>query len=174
MTPVQHTLGGELTGFVLHSLMAAIVGTIVALLSVGLFGGLGALLGFRSLTSTWPLNPLIWLSAGSLGFVANRSMQHRSACLVGILGVLTLIVAMHWDVSLYERSSYYRNVTGGHPWRYELSQLFSRDERVCAASECLGRVLITLPFLSSLAYSIGAWLWIRSDRKNDRSAFSVS
>jgi hypothetical protein len=158
---VRRPLNEELSGLILHCLMAAIVGTLVFVICTMAVDRAFSFAGGRAPDLGLLFNPLIWFPAGLLGVVANRLMQHRSACLVGVVGALFMFAMMAFQVFLYQRSEYFSNLAQGHYWRYELLQLFSSDARICAQGGCLGR-FYTIPFLSSIAYSIGAWLGLKS------------
>jgi hypothetical protein len=161
MMRANKPLGKELVGLLLHSLMAGIIGSFAAFSSFVIVGLLFSAIGFPLPSLGLVLNPLIWIPAGLVGFAANSSMQHRSACLVGVIGAIFLFLIMRSEVSLYERSGYYTNLAHGHYWRYAFQKFFSSDDRTCSDSECLEKVLFTLPFLASVAYSIGAWLSLK-------------
>jgi hypothetical protein len=165
--PARSSLPEELIGLLLHLCIAGIGGTLIVILSGEAISVLLSRVGVR----VPDFNPIIlllfFLPVIFLGIVVNRSTRHRSACIVGFLGALFLLLVMRSDVSLYERSAYYGNLTHGHYWWYEFQVLFSP---VCPHGECLGKVFFTLPFLTSVAYSIGAWLGLRIVTAKDAPA----
>src|SRR5580700_2366332 len=122
----------EVIALPLHFLLGTIGGTLLFMLLAGILGVACASIGFPVPEVGFLYNPLLWLGAVVLGPLVNRELRHRSACLVGIVGVLLLLAIMRSDISLYERSDHYRNLTHGHYWRYEFQQLFSPENRTCA------------------------------------------
>jgi len=160
-TSTRRPFWQEVIALPLHFLLGTIGGTLLFMLLAGILGVACSSIGFPVPEVGFLYNPLLWSGAVVLGALVNRELRHRSACLVGIVGALLLLAIMRSDISLYERSDYYRNLTDGHYWRYEFQQLFSPENRTCADSECFGKLLFALPFLASVAYSIGAWLGLR-------------
>lgn len=102
---------------------------------------------------TEPLGPIFWLVTLSLGLFVNRYMRHRSAPWIGLFGITCLTILLVWDYIGTGHSDYYRSLPGRF-WGDEFRQNFTSK---CSNSECLG-LLITMPSLSLVAYSIGAWL----------------
>jgi hypothetical protein len=156
----------ECLGFLLHFPVATIGGALAAFIIVALLWPVYVIFGARVGVLFNIYDPLLLLPAGALGFLINRRTNHRSACAVGALGAVLILLVMRSDASLYARSNYYHNLQG-HYWRYEFEQLFSPEDRSCNPEECLGKYLFTLPFFSSVAYSIGAWLGLRSHKLGD-------
>jgi|SRR5580698_4915700 hypothetical protein len=113
-------------------------------------------------------NPFFWVPAGITGFLVNRSTRNRSACFIGLLAIAFLVARMFWDVSTHKQSKYYSHLVeqqyGGHYWRYEIQQQLSPSDAACGGSECLGKALFTVPVVTAVAYSIGAWFGLRSKR----------
>jgi hypothetical protein len=166
----SRTLVEELIGLPLHFLIAVCGGTLLVIVSGGVMGRACSTIGFPFPDLGLIYNPIVWLVPVFLGIVTNRLMRHRSACLVGIVGALLIPMFMRSEISIIQHSEYMRNLTHGHYWRYEFQQLFSSDDRTCSDSECLGKVLFTLPFLTSVAYSIGAWLGLKFGKMKSSSA----
>jgi hypothetical protein len=54
----------------------------------------------------------------------------------------------------------------GRYWHYEFEQPLSPSDAKCGSSECLGKLLFTLPIVTSMADSIGAWVGLRSTQTN--------
>jgi hypothetical protein len=156
----------ELRLVVLHVVVALVGGVLAVLLVGGLFAALFSGLEVRPPTPDVIYNPFIWLPAFFLGLVVNRFARHRSAPFVGIVGLVLLVGVMAWDVSILRHGGNYRDLSPGHDWAYEFRQLFSAD-KTCRDSECLGKILVTAPFITTVAYSIGAWLGLRFGKIKD-------
>jgi hypothetical protein len=111
-------------------------------------------------------NPWFWIPAGLSGYFMNRMKRSRSACFVGFVALTLLLALMSWDVSSNRRNPYYSQLINGHYggryWQYEFEQLLSPSDVACGASECLGKVLFTLPVVTAVAYSMGAWVGLGS------------
>ena len=105
-----------------------------------------------------PYSPAFWLSAFVLGLIVNNLRSDRLACWIWIAGAIWLVVGMYRSILTYNA-----------PWcaapscpfvqqiRYSL---FSLDSGKCL-SGCLKKLFVTVPALSSVTYSIGAWLGFR-------------
>jgi hypothetical protein len=106
--------------------------------------------------------PFFWLSNVVMGLVMNRYARHRSALWIGVIGVVCIVVVLAWDYIGTGHSGYYRSLPGGF-WGNEFREMFTSE---CSASECLGH-LITVPSLSLITYSIGAWLGLRVGSRLD-------
>jgi hypothetical protein len=151
-----------------HIALAMVGSTAVGFILVILFSTLLRGVGihgpalFDRLIFDVPYGAFFWGTALLLGFVADREMQDRSACWVGLLGLVLLFLMMLGDVSGLERSQEYRSYRNGDSWQHEYDQLLSLDNGKCGDSECLGKLLFTTPAVNSIAYSIGAWLALRS------------
>jgi hypothetical protein len=154
------SIGKSLVGesaafFFIHLPLALVGGFIVGRIGASLVGilltGFGTVATIASAVFAFTLTVL-------LGFVANQFMQHRSASWVGALGLVWFVVAASWDILSYRHSSFYRARTGGHFISAEFIMLFSPHcgER-WDAEECgLEQLLVTVPVLISVAYSLGA------------------
>jgi hypothetical protein len=149
-------------GLFFHAPLAMVVGTFIGVV-LRLFVGL--LLGFRTqLPDLGAFDPLLWISSLLLGALINRRTHHRSAYWVAGVGCSYLLAVFLSDVSGLAHSEYYRGVSGGHYLRYEYRLLFSPS---CTGDKCLGQLIVTLPFVNSIAYSVGAWLGLRAAQKSD-------
>lgn len=136
--------------------------------------GIGALIGrvgpshwklFR-LTMDVPYSPLFWGSGLLIGFLLNRRTLSRAACWVWVGGAVWLAIGM--------LDSY--SPPGSHPWynppwcppagcsfvEQVKDGLFDLSGDKCGGSECLGEFIFTTPVFASVAYSLGAWLGLRS------------
>lgn len=153
----------EVLALVFLHVPIAILGTVLIAIVMGWpIIAIFSRLGMRRFDFAMPYNPLLWVSGVLLGLLVNRFARHRSACWVGAIALLLMFAVMVWDISIFKRSGYYGALTQGHYWKYEFGQLFSPDDATCSDSECLGKLLVTLPVVASIAYSIGAWLGLRS------------
>jgi hypothetical protein len=146
------TIGAVLIGFVV-SIFVFIVDKTTGLSMVG--GGLGA-----------AYDPWFWIPAGLGGYFVNRITRSHSACLVAVMALTLLFGVMSWDVSSNRRNPYHSQLINDHYrgryWQYEFEQLLSPSDVACGPSECLGKVLFTLPVVTAVAYSVGAWIGLRS------------
>jgi hypothetical protein len=102
--------------------------------------------------------PCAWLSGLALGFFVNRHLLHRAACFAWIPGLLFL----GW-VCLGEASvTHAAGVSAMESIRIGLFPTTYSDFSACGTSECLAIVVITIPVLNTITYSVGAWLALRS------------
>jgi hypothetical protein len=156
-SPVSRT---ELLGVALHVLFT-LLGCAI---SIGLFVGIGGLL---SLPHPHPydansiFNPVFWVPSLLVGGIINRFVRHRWAFLApAAIGAFVVVGIMFWEVSLFRNSAYELGLSHVHVWRYELERLFSPVSSFSPekADRSLMQLFVTFPFLSSVAYSIGAWL----------------
>jgi hypothetical protein len=140
----------EFFGFLIHELLAVVVcllvtlviGLVIGLMALRLSASLYALL-FRSLFS-----PVYWGAALLIGFWFNKRMRHYSACWVWVMPILAVgLLLMRYSVPAAE---YY-------------------DQLLTCHDECLIAVFLTVPTLNCIAYSIGAWLALRSRKSPDAS-----
>jgi hypothetical protein len=152
----------EIPGFFLHLVIATLGMFFIDIVVWLVFSVLFSLLGIHGLTFGTAYNPFFWIPALITGFLVNRRLATRSAVLIGILAAVFLFVIIWWDASSLSRSEYYVHLTGGHYWRYSVQQLLSPSDRDCGSSECLGKLLVTVPTVISVAYSIGAWVGLQS------------
>jgi hypothetical protein len=164
----------EIFGLALHFMLAT-AGIILICLVVGFCEFLfsektGLSLGAGSSFFGTAYSPWFWIPAGLGGYFVNRSTRNCSACVVGLIAVLLLSVLLFRDVSSNRRSPYYSHLINeqyhGQYWQYEFEQLLSPSDANCGSSECLGKLFFTLPVVTSIAYSIGAWVGLRSKRTN--------
>ena len=150
--------------FPVHFLTATIGGALLSIL-LSIVTALAVLpFGIRLPDYTPIFNPFAWLAGLLLGVFMNRSRRHQSACFVGALGVVLLILLMLWNVLVIKHSSGFSSRIGGHYWQYEYDHMLSPHNENPDGEEYLGKFLFTTPALTSVAYSIGAWLTIRYSR----------
>lgn len=139
--PIQRPLRKELMELPVHFLTATIGGTFLSvLLTIGI--GL-ALSPFRiRMPDLGPIfNRFVWLAGVFLGFSMNRSRRDRSACFVGVLGVVLVLLLMLWDVSVIKHSPGYSSRSGGHYWQYEYDHMLSPHNQNADGAEYLGKFL---------------------------------
>ena len=162
MSPLWRS-GGEWLGVLLHTAFTAL-GCAVSLGVVGLIYGLLALPHPDPYGSAAIFNPLFWLPSFFLGLLINRFVHHSWAWLApATIGTSIMVGVILWDVSLFRHSAYEIGLAHGHLWRHEFERLFwpvssfspEKEDRI------LAQLFLTFPFLSSLAYSGGAWLSIK-------------
>ncbi len=152
----------EVFALVVHVPVAIFGAVIFAIMLDWLASAIFPTVGIRRALSLGIVyNPFLWVFGMLLGLLVNRFTRHRSACWVGAVALLFMFAVMVWDISIFKRSGYYATLTHGHYWKYELGQLFSRNDASCSDSECLGKLFVTFPVVASIAYSIGAWLALR-------------
>jgi hypothetical protein len=109
-----------------------------------------------------PYSPLIWGTAFVCAYFLNQRLESRAATWVWIVGIAWFLVVLS-DQLRFHRPE----LCGGCSlFQDTWNTYFAWDYRKCADSECLGQVFATTPLLNSLAYSIGAWVGLRS-RKRD-------
>jgi hypothetical protein len=163
----KRSVGREIVGLVFHALMAMVGGVCIGLLlGVFIFDPLVAALGLH--LNRWPgiglYNPIFWLVSAFLGILVNRLTRHRSASWVAAVGVCYLLWSLHLYVPGLHTLDYngvkvyYQGPTGWPSVVRALHMLFSPT---CKDGQCLEQMFVTLPFLSSIAYSFGAWLALR-------------
>lgn len=159
VTTTAKSIGKEILALFLHVPLAMAAGTFIGLALNVFIGLMLAILGFRTnqLPDLGVLNPLLWSGSLFLGALINRRTHDRSAYWVAGVGCSYLLAVFLSDVSGFAHSEYYWRVSGGHYLRYEYRLLFSP----CTGDKCLGQMIVTLPFLNSIAYSVGAWLGLR-------------
>jgi hypothetical protein len=147
--------------FVLHQFIATygVSFTAPVVFSLGfkilyLFGHTYPRRDFYSIVSETPYFPVQIVFALVLGWLLGRSLQHRVMLWLWVLPLLVLcyeMIAVPLPVS--EKTSI---LAGSFPGGSLLSHYFGWGCR--PANHCFDQVLITLPFYSALAYSIGTFL----------------
>lgn len=155
--------------FIFHGFAATLGGPVIGLmLLLPFWNGAAHHQGFFVLLLAGSqYSPAFWGSGFLLGLVINDHMQNRSAQWVGPICVVLLLCGFLYDSWFLSHSTYFRVAAQGHFWRYEYDHLFSLDDRNCGGDECLGKFFGTLPVLTSIAYSAGAWLALRHAKKHD-------
>ena len=118
-------------------------------------------------------NPVVWIPASIIGFLANRGLGLRSGCLVGAIGIAAFAYFASSEVHILRSNPYYAELTGGHYWRYELGLLLAPSDANCSGGDCLGKVLFTAPAVASVAYSVGACFGLKQWRTTSGSKDSA-
>jgi hypothetical protein len=150
----------EWPGLIFHPLFTVLG----CFLSIGCLLAVEGMLSFphhRPYAVDSVLNPTLWIPSLLVGLIINRFVQHSWAFLApAAIGALVISVIVYWDVSLFRKSAYEMNLAHGHVWRYEFERLFSPISAISSAKgdKVLAQLLVTFPFLSSVAYSTGAFL----------------
>jgi hypothetical protein len=145
--------------FVLHS-AAAIAGSVtVAILLAPLFG--------PAILESVPLliSPLAWGPGFALGLVINRLSSHRSACWTWSVGLVWLAYGI-WDACRIYRFPPWFPPKGDFVHR-AWHIFFTFNDAEAWGGSSLATVIFTIPALSSIAYSVGSWLALRTNRKAD-------
>lgn len=161
LSSVAKSIGRETLGLLLHVPLAMVVGTFVGLVfNLLFFERIVAVFGFHpnQIPDSGFYNPLLWITSLLLGLLVNYRTHHRSAYWVAGVGVCYLLAVLFSDVSGYERSEYFQQVSGRHYLQYGFHVLFSLH---CKDGDCLEQMLVTVPFFNSIAYAFGAWFGLR-------------
>jgi hypothetical protein len=152
-----------MAGVILHLLFTAL-GCAISLGLVGVIYGLLTLPHPHPYDAASIFNPVFWVPASLVGLVINRFVRHRWAWRApAVLGVFLIVGIVFRDVSLFRRSGYELGLSHGHVWQYEFERLFSPVSSISTdkGDRALSQLFITFPFLSSVAYSVGAWLGVK-------------
>lgn len=96
--------------------------------------------------------PVIALVAFVLGLTVSARFRHgEGARWTWAFGLLWLLFGIH-DIRSGWSPSWSKFPTS---WDYAMANLFGPTS-ACSSSECLGEVIYTMPFVTSVTYSIGA------------------
>jgi hypothetical protein len=143
--------------FLLHASVAMVISPIVVFVVV-----LSAVLIFNNsrgidsvLNAGGAANPLLWVPGLMLGLLVNRFVLKSTACWVWLAGVVWMAYGMFASLHAYHARfsgicSPLDNIRGG---------FFSFASNYCGGGENV--FLFTVPTLSSIAYSLGAWTALR-------------
>ncbi len=151
--------------FIMHSALAIIGGLAIGSVLVSLvhLRPVGPHWRLITLFADIPHSPAFWGSALLLGLLIGNRIGDRFALWVGPVGVLILALLIALSLPGYKHSPYEMKRSDNSFTKYIGGELFSLDPSK-ASDEGLGKVLFTTPVLNSVAYSIGAWLGLRSRR----------
>lgn len=155
------SVGEELLGFCLHTVLAMIGGFLFVVMIVPALLHAVCLVASINLHDVpgifqRPFGPIFALADVLLGFLSNRHLRHRSAPYIGVLGLVWLTTAVVWDFMAFGHST----IVAGHFWRYEFRQLFSPN-----CSDCLEQLFITAPAMALIFYSVGAAIGLRDQSR---------
>lgn len=136
-------VGPMITGIVIY-VSTYVLGTFLSLKAIGEIGGLA--------------NPLVWGPGFALGLVLNYSARQRLAYRVWLCGFAWMAVgiqdSVHYYNPLYSQGcSNFENVVNAF--------LTLNSHRCGGGGSTLAGLFFTFPAVSSVAYSIGAWVAIR-------------
>jgi hypothetical protein len=107
-------------------------------------------------------NPVSWCPGFVLGFLLNRKGSNRSACWVWPIGLAWLAYAI-WDSVRSYDARWYQGCTASEN---VVNAFFILNARKCGGGEStLAGLFFTLPAISSVAYSIGAWIRLLSRKR---------
>jgi len=145
--------------FLLHASVAMIIGPIVALMV-----GLGAVIVFNNspginsvLNAGGAANPLLWGPGLILGLLVNRFTLKSAACWVWLAGMVWIACGVF--VSVFSYHARFAGICS--PLDSIRNGFFPYGSSDCGDHENL--MLLTVPTLNSIAYSVGAWVALRFD-----------
>lgn len=106
------------------------------------------------------LNPFLWGPGLIMGLLVNRFVLNRSACWVWLAGIVWLAVGIFAALSFYHARfegicSPLDSITNG----------FFRFPKNAYCGDMMNLIHFTLPTLSAIAYSLGAWIALRLVRR---------
>ncbi len=112
-------------------------------------------------TGLEPFAPTIAITALLLGyFVSHRVFRARAATWTWIIGLLWLAFGIYDETKFWSASWSSEKTRAG----YALAEFFGPASK-CGDSECLCEVFYTMPFVASVMYSLGAYLWKRKGQQ---------
>lgn len=147
--------------FALHTSAAMIVSPMIVLMGVAVVSSST----LRWITEGGGLgNPLIWGPGFALGLLVNQKTLQHIACWVWLVGVAWLAAGIwdsinSYDARFYQGCSALENVVNGF--------FILNSHRCGGGSSTLEGLIFTIPALSSVAYSIGAWVPILRQRRDE-------
>ena len=145
-----------------HIVLATIVSTIVGFVLLGFLHLRPVAPHFFLITllADAPYSPAFWGSALSLGFLVNKRMADRCALWVGPIAALMFALLIGLSLPGFQGSGYELKQSNNSFARYVYFELFSLDSKF-SSDGGLGKFLFTMPALSCIAYSLGAWVALR-------------
>jgi hypothetical protein len=146
---VLHVLLAMVASMIVGGLLSSIAQSIVAPVSESHW------VSFR-ITTDVPYSPFFWGSALIIGFISARRIPSRSAHWVWLMGLgwFSLFV---WDAVHSHRAD---SCQGCNVIQSIWRNLFAVGYHSCQ-QECLGELFGTAPLMTSVGYSLGAWLGLR-------------
>ena len=134
-----------------HSFLAMVGGMIIGFVPEAFLSRL-----YRN-TVLEPFAPAIAATALLFGYFLSRyPFRALAAKWTWMIGVAWLAFGIY-DETRFWSTSWSTEKTR---WQYALAMFFGPTSK-CGASECLGEVFFTMPFVASAMYSLGAYLWER-------------
>jgi hypothetical protein len=109
-------------------------------------------------------SPQIWAPGLVLGFLVNREMRNRAACRVWFAPVVWLACGIWDECRIYRFPPLYP--PKGDFLQRAWHMFFTSNNTKAWGDTGLLPFLFTMPALSSIAYSVGAWLALQSKRKD--------
>jgi hypothetical protein len=154
-------IAGFIVGFIVHAFVALVMSVVIWILVVPNLPEpiLQVVEGVPLLAS-----PLTWGPGFILGFLVNRLTRNRSACRVWSVGTVWLGYGI-WDECRIYRFPPWFPPRGDFVHRAWHIFFTSNDAKSWGGSP-LVLVIFTIPALGSIAYSIGAWIALRAERKS--------
>jgi hypothetical protein len=156
---------GDSPSFLLAVIFHLLFTCLSCAISLGLLFAIGGLLTLPhpnpSSVVDSIFNPLFWVPGLFVGAVINRFVRHpRASFAPAVVGAQIVLGIFFWEASLFRHSAYELAAAHGHVWRYELERLFAPVSSFSPeeADRSLLQLVVTFPFLSSIAYSVGAWM----------------
>jgi hypothetical protein len=144
--------------FVFHTFLAIVGSTTIWFLMMAFLGRGGEdLLDYIPLL----LNPLGWGPGFILGFLVNRRMRNRSACWAWPLSTAWLAYGI-WDECRAYRFPAWFPPKGDFVHRAWHMFFTSPHDADAWGGSSLALLVFTMPALGSVAYSLGAWVALRS------------
>jgi hypothetical protein len=104
-----------------------------------------------------------------LGYVANRVTLGGTACWVWMPGLIWLLLGLWDSVRLYDP----RWHQGCSAVQNVVNAFFVADSGKCGGAEDLSAVIFALPAFCSAAYSVGAWIELRTRRSGKSTVAPV-
>jgi hypothetical protein len=159
----SRSFGATVFWFGVHTLIAMLVVGLVSVFALGIIGNLLAASWFESDILAFCFVLGIGLGIGFLSNLANRG---QTACWVWVPGLLWLVFAIWESVRNYDPRWY----QGCSATQNVVNAFFILNGRKCGGGgSTLAGVFFTLPALSSIAYSAGAWLLLLRDQRKRKS-----
>jgi hypothetical protein len=154
--------------FTIHSFGALAIGGIVSVLLTGaiqtFLEELPARYRFVTHIFDW-YGPYVCAVGFALGFVVNRRTLKRVACYVWSAGLTWLAVGIWSSVSNYDPRFY----QGCSVLESVANSFIILNGRKCGGGgSTLAGVFFTMPAMNAVAYSVGAWVAMRSREEQSR------
>jgi len=169
MTPsespsVLARIASKVLGFILHTLIASVLASVISICIIAIAANVLPNKGIF-------IECLVFAVALGIGFLVNRVTLTRLACWVWLPGLVWLVFAIRdsvrdFDPRWYQGCSATQNV---------VNAFFVLDSHRCGGGgSTLAGVFFTLPAFCSLAYSVGAWIALRTGLQVSNSSFHTT